>query len=113
MKQDDVHRGGWVEHEPTGRAVVQCTCGLDSDIVAETQAVQVADDHRRTAAEARSAMGSSAGAGADCADAGNELAILKWLVSGVASPRFGVLVLVVGGSLWCRSSGRAVLPMRY
>ncbi|MER6062670.1 hypothetical protein [Streptomyces sp. NPDC001792] len=47
------HRGGWVEYEPTGRAVVQCTCGLDSGIVAETQAAQIADDHRRTAAEAR------------------------------------------------------------
>jgi hypothetical protein len=47
------HRGGWTEHEPTGRAVVRCTCGLDSGIVAETQAVQIADDHRRTAAEAR------------------------------------------------------------
>jgi len=32
---------------------VQCTCGLDSGIVAETQAAQIADDHRRTAAEAR------------------------------------------------------------
>ncbi|MEV0186827.1 hypothetical protein AB0I54_47805 [Streptomyces sp. NPDC050625] len=49
------HRGGWVEHEPTGRAVVHCTCGLDSGTVTETQAVQIADDHRRTAAEARSA----------------------------------------------------------
>ncbi|MFE5082415.1 hypothetical protein [Streptomyces mirabilis] len=47
------HRGGWVEHEPTGRAVVRCTCGLDSGIVTETQAVQIADDHRRTTAEAR------------------------------------------------------------
>lgn len=46
-------RGGWTEHEPTGRAVVRCTCGLDSGIVAETQAVQIAGDHRRTAAEAR------------------------------------------------------------
>ena len=27
--------------------------GLDSGIVAETQAAQIADDHRRTAAEAR------------------------------------------------------------
>ncbi|MFF3462173.1 hypothetical protein [Streptomyces sp. NPDC002619] len=47
------HRGGWVEYEPTGRAVVRCTCGLDSGIVAETQAVQIADDHRQQAAEAR------------------------------------------------------------
>jgi hypothetical protein len=47
------HRGGWTEHEPTGHAVVRCTCGLDIGTVAETQAVQIADDHRRTAAEAR------------------------------------------------------------
>jgi len=45
--------GGWVEREATGRAVVRCTCGLDSGIVAATQAVQIADDHRRTSAEAR------------------------------------------------------------
>ncbi|MFD8220893.1 hypothetical protein ACFV2U_46355 [Streptomyces sp. NPDC059697] len=43
---DKTHRGGWTEHEPTGRAVVRCTCGLDSGIVAESQAVQIADDHR-------------------------------------------------------------------
>ncbi|MFD9659443.1 hypothetical protein [Streptomyces mirabilis] len=53
ITRNKTHRGGWTEHEPTGRAVVRCTCGLDSGIVAETQAVQIADDHRRTAAEAR------------------------------------------------------------
>ncbi|MEU8976546.1 hypothetical protein AB0D11_46685 [Streptomyces monashensis] len=47
------HRGGWVGYEPTRRAIVRCTCGLDSGIVLETQAAQIADDHRRTAAEAR------------------------------------------------------------
>ncbi|MFJ4467310.1 hypothetical protein ACIP2X_07330 [Streptomyces sp. NPDC089424] len=46
-------RGGLVEYEPTGCAVVQCTCGLDSGVVPEAQAAQIADDHRRIAAEAR------------------------------------------------------------
>jgi hypothetical protein len=50
---DKTRQGGWVEHEPTGRAVVRCACGLDSGTVAETQAAQIADDHRRTTAEAR------------------------------------------------------------
>ncbi|MET8645648.1 hypothetical protein ABZX69_25565 [Streptomyces sp. NPDC004074] len=45
--------GGWVEREATGVAVVRCTCGLDSGVVAAAQAVQIADDHRRTTAEAR------------------------------------------------------------
>ncbi|WP_432186691.1 hypothetical protein [Streptomyces sp. Tue6028] len=53
ITRDKTHQGGWVEHEPTGRAVVRCTCGLLSGIVAETLAAQIADDHRRTAAEAR------------------------------------------------------------
>jgi hypothetical protein len=54
ITRDRTHRGGWVEHEPTGCAVVRCTCGLDSGTVAETRAVQIADDHRRLAAEALS-----------------------------------------------------------
>jgi hypothetical protein len=53
ITRNTTHRGGWVEYEPTGHAVVRCTCGLDSGIVAEAQAVQIADDHRRTTAEAR------------------------------------------------------------
>ncbi|WP_143669679.1 hypothetical protein [Streptomyces sp. Ag82_O1-15] len=53
ITQGRTHPGGWIEQEATGRAVVRCTCGLDSGVVAETQAVQIADDHRRTAAEAR------------------------------------------------------------
>ncbi|MGW9032330.1 hypothetical protein ACWGQ5_51805 [Streptomyces sp. NPDC055722] len=53
ITRNTTNRGGWVEHKPTGCAVVRCTCGLDSGIVAETQAVQIADDHRRTTAEAR------------------------------------------------------------
>ncbi|MEU1601079.1 hypothetical protein ABZ468_52430 [Streptomyces sp. NPDC005708] len=53
ITRNKTHRGGWVEHEPTGRAVVRCTCGLDSGIVSETQALQIADDHRRATAEAR------------------------------------------------------------
>lgn len=53
IKRDKTHPGGWVEHEPTGRAVVRCTCGLHSGIVAEALAAQIADDHRRTTAEAR------------------------------------------------------------
>lgn len=51
--RDTVHPAGWVEHEPTGHAVVRCTCGLDSGIVADTRAAQIADDHRRVVAEAR------------------------------------------------------------
>ncbi|KOV72889.1 hypothetical protein ADL00_05195 [Streptomyces sp. AS58] len=51
--RDRTHRGGWVEHDPTGCAVVRCTCGLDSGRVPESLAVQIADDHRRMAAEAR------------------------------------------------------------
>lgn len=53
ITRNRTHRGGWVEYEPTGCGVVRCTCGLDSGIVPETLAVQIADDHRRTTAEAR------------------------------------------------------------
>jgi hypothetical protein len=53
ITRNTTHRGGWVENEPTGQAVVRCTCGLDSGIVTEAQAAQIADDHRRAAAENR------------------------------------------------------------
>ncbi|MFD5575192.1 hypothetical protein ACFWJA_45950, partial [Streptomyces cadmiisoli] len=52
LVRDRTHRGGWVEHDPTGCAVVRCSCGLDSGRP-EALAAQIADDHRRTPAEAR------------------------------------------------------------
>ncbi|MCS0603014.1 hypothetical protein NX794_17600 [Streptomyces sp. LP11] len=53
ITRESIHPGGWVEHEPTGRAVVRCSCGLESGVVTAVRAAQIADDHRRGAAYAR------------------------------------------------------------